>query len=72
MMIWKPDSCYCIVLEDENANPIEILRACKLHEGLSPDLVLAHNQSLNIQPLKDAEAILSEKAAVKELTKNGK
>ena len=49
-MIWKPDSCFCILQfngENTKKNFVKFINKCKLHDKV--EQVIKHNQDLNLK-----------------------
>ena len=55
-MIWKPDSCLCILQfngENTKKNFVKFINKCKLHDKV--EQVIKHNQDLNLKYNSETE-----------------
>tara|TARA_Y100000310_G_scaffold23028_1_gene22072 strand:- start:651 stop:887 length:237 start_codon:yes stop_codon:yes gene_type:complete len=76
-MIWKPDSCFCILQfngENTKKNFVKFIKKCKLHDKV--EQVIKHNQDLNLkygsetEDTKDFKKHQEEIRQLKSKTKN--
>lgn len=69
-MIWRPDSCDCIIDCKVDMSEGSFIQRCSLHtESVFSDII-DHNKNINSTPNKTDEEIINLKKLEKENSKN--